>query len=92
MHYNSLLSSSYPSLCPPSSLPPDVAASVLGEDKFPVLHGWIARMRETKAVKETMLSVEAHVTFVKSAQTGNHDYSPADLSGKGLPIYTCKKD
>ena len=46
-------------------------------------------MRETKAVKETMLPVEAHVAIIKSLQT---DYSPADLSGKGLPIYTCRKD
>ena len=49
-------------------------------------------MRETKAVKETMLPVEVHVAIIKSFQTGKHDYSPADLSGKGLPIYTCRKD
>ena len=49
-------------------------------------------MRETKAVKETVLPVEAHVTFINSFKTGTHDYSPADLSGKGLLIYTCKED
>lgn len=83
------------SVDPPPPLPPlppsraDVAGPALGKDKFPVLYGWMERMKATKAVRESLLPVEAHLAVIEGLKAGKHDaYAPADLTGKGLHIYT----
>lgn len=66
--------------------------SVFSEDKFPAFYGWISQMKQTDAVKKTILSDEAHVAFIKGYQeTGKHDYSHADVTGEGVTIYTKKE-
>ena len=66
-------------------------ASAVNKDKFPLIFGWIFRMKENDAVKQSYLPPENHVAFIKSAtQSGKHDYSAADLTGKGVVIYTKK--
>ena len=48
-------------------------------------------MKQTDAVKKTLLPDEAHVAFIKGySESGTHDYSHADLTGKGVTIYTRK--
>ena len=50
-------------------------------------------MKQTDAVKKTILSDEAHVAFIKGVQeSGKHDYSHADVTGEGVTIYTKKQD
>ena len=66
-------------------------SQVVSEEKFPTLFGWIARMKQTAAVKAVLLSDEAHAALIKSYKgTGKHDYSSADRTGKGVTIYTKK--
>ena len=48
-------------------------------------------MKENDAVKQSYLPPENHLAFIKSyIQGGKHDYSAADLTGKGVVIYTKK--
>ena len=49
-------------------------------------------MSQTEAVKPSYLPPEAHLKVVKAFVSGEHDYSPADLTGKGVTIYTKKQD
>ena len=66
-------------------------AVIFPEDKFPILYGWISRMKQTDTVKKTSLPDEAYAAFFKSSsETGKHDYSHADVTGKGVTIYTRK--
>ena len=67
-------------------------SSVFSEDRFPTFFGWIGRMKQTDAVKKSMLTDEAHLAFIKSFKEGKHDYSHADLTGEGVTIYTKKQD
>lgn len=48
-------------------------------------------MSANDAVKQSYLSPEAHAAFVKSARAGSHDYSHADVTGKGITIYAKKE-
>ena len=49
-------------------------------------------MKEDRAVKQSLLSDEAHLAFIKgAADTGKHDYSHADRTGQGVTIYTRKE-
>ena len=49
-------------------------------------------MKENSAVKEVLLSDEAHAGFVKGIMdAGKHDYSHADRTGQGVTIYTRKE-
>ena len=49
-------------------------------------------MKETDAVKASLLSDEAHVAFIKGVvETGKHDYSSADRTGEGVTIYIKKE-
>ena len=49
-------------------------------------------MKQTDAVKKSMLPDEAHLAFIKSFKEGKQDYSHADLTGEGITIYTKKQD
>ena len=49
-------------------------------------------MKQTDAVKKSMLTDEAHLAFIKSFKEGKHDYGHADLTGEGITIYTKKQD
>ena len=67
-------------------------AEAVNKDKFPLLFGWIERMKEDDAVKQSYLPTENHLAFYKSFQNGgSHDYGTADLTGKGVNIYTKPK-
>ena len=49
-------------------------------------------MKENEAVKQSLLSDEAHAAFIKGfTDTGKHDYSTADRTGEGVTIYTKKE-
>lgn len=64
-------------------------AAAVNKDKFPLIFGWISRMKENDVVKQSYLPTENHVAFIKSfTQGGKHDYGAADLTGKGVVIYT----
>ena len=65
-------------------------AVLLPEADFPELQRYLAAMKETEAVKDSLLSDEAHLGFIKSSAAGNPDYGFADRTGKGLDIYTKK--
>ena len=65
-------------------------ASAVNKDKFPLIFGWISRMKENDAVKQSYLPPENHLAFIKSYIQGKDDYSTADLTGKGVVIYTKK--
>ena len=62
-------------------------------DKFPLVHDYISRMLQDAAVKKTALPPEKHLAFYKKMKEsdGQHDYSVADLEGKGVTIYTKKQ-
>ena len=64
------------------------------EEKLPLLHNYISRMLQDPPVKKTALAPEKHLAFYKSYSQpdGKHDYSVADLDGKGVTIYTRKED
>ena len=47
---------------------------ILPEEKFPNLTGWIARMRNVPAVKETLFDDQTHLAFFKSQATGQPNY------------------
>lgn len=67
--------------------------TLVNQQKQPVFYGWVARMHEVEAVKATSLSIETHVSFLKSAiDSGGtkHNYGVADQSGKGMKIYASK--
>ena len=81
--------SSYPSRLPGSSSV-EFAAVVKDED-FPEFNGWIERMKSTEAVKSSYQPTEAHLAFIKSVKGGVHDYSHADVTGKGITIYAKKE-
>ena len=62
--------------------------SVLTETNFPVLFGWISRMKEVEAVKKVALPDSAHFAFYKEyIETQKHNYAAADISGKGITVY-----
>ena len=64
------------------------ATSFLSESNYPILFGWISRMKEVEAVKKVALSDSAHLAFYKGyVGTGIHDYGTADISGKGITVY-----
>ena len=50
-------------------------------------------MLQDPAVKKTALPPEKHLAFFKTMKEtgGQHDYSVADLDGKGVTIYTKKQ-
>ena len=62
-------------------------------DKFPLFHDYISWMLQDEAVKKTALPPEKHLAFAKKMKEsdGQHDYSVADLDGKGVTIYTKKQ-
>ena len=62
-------------------------------DKFPLVHDYISQMLQDAAVKKTALPPEKHLVFYKKMKEsdGQHDYSVADLEGKGVTIYTKKR-
>ena len=65
------------------------------EDKFPLVHGYISLMLQDAAVKKVALPPEKHLAFYKGISDSGgqkHDYSVADLTGKGVTIYTRKQD
>lgn len=63
----------------------------ISEDQFPDFFGWIERMKANDAVKQSYSSPEAHAAFAKSVRAGSHDYSHADVTGKGITIYAKKE-
>ncbi len=64
----------------------------MNKDKFPVLFGWIDRMRENEIVKKTLLPTANHLTFFESVLGGGlGDFGAADLTGEGIKIYTRKE-
>ena len=67
-------------------------SSVFSEERFPTFFDWIGQMKQTDAVKKSLLPDEAHLAFIKSFKEGKHDYSHADLTGEGITIYTKKQD
>lgn len=68
-------------------------AAAVTADKFPLVHDYITRMLQDEAVKKTALPPEKHLAFYKKMKEsdGKHDYSVADLDGKGVTIYTKKQ-
>ena len=86
------LYSEFPLTEVPLYITPPVAATLLSDEEFPELKRYIAAMKETDAVKDSLLSDEAHLGFINSFKsgTGNHDYSFADRTGEGVDIYTKK--
>ena len=68
-------------------------AAAVTADKFPLVHDYITRMLQDEAVKKTALPPEKHLAFYKKMKEsdGQHDYSIADLDGKGVTIYTKKQ-
>ena len=67
-------------------------STAFSEDKFPLLHSYISHMFEDEAVKQTTFRPEQHLAFMMRMHElgGQHDYSLADMTGKGLIIYTKK--
>ncbi len=64
----------------------------VNKDKFPVLFGWIDRMRENEIVKKILLPTANHLAFLESFLSGGPgDYGAADLTGEGIKIYTRKE-
>ena len=78
---------------PPPPLPKIAFSAAVTADKFPLVHDYISRMLQDEAVKKTALPPEKHLAFYKKAKEsdGQHDYSVADLDGKGVTIYTKKQ-
>lgn len=67
-------------------------AEAVNKDKFPVLFSWIDRMKENEAVKKSILPIANHLAFLESVLSGGPgDYGTADLTGKGIEIYTRKE-
>lgn len=48
-------------------------------------------MKANDAVKQSYQPPEAHAAFAKSVRAGSHDYSHADVTGKGITIYAKKE-
>eukprot|EP00731_Ephydatia_muelleri_P001335 Em0001g1335a len=68
------------------------ATTFLSESNYPILFGWISRMKEVEAVKRVALPDSAHFGFYKGyVGTGQHDYGVADISGKGITVYAKEK-
>ena len=71
---------------------PSDLAGVFQKDKYPAFFGWISRMTANEAVKQSYRSPESHAAFIKTAkETGTHDYSHTDTTGKGVTIYARKQ-
>ena len=68
-------------------------AAAVTAGKFPLVHDFISRMLQDEVVKKTALPPEKHLAFYKKMKEsdGKHDYSVADLDGKGVTIYTKKQ-
>ncbi len=62
-------------------------------DEFPLDLDYISQMLQDAAVKKTALPPEKHLAFYEKIKEsdGQHDYSVADLDGKGVTIYTKKQ-
>jgi hypothetical protein len=74
------------------TLSPPELGSLVTKDKFPIFFEYLDHMKEDEAVKQSYLSTEAHIAFVKSYKAGVHDYSIADTKGTGITIYAKKED
>lgn len=55
-----------------------------------MLFGWLERMKKVDAIKQTYLAPDNHLAFLKSVKAGVHDYSAADVEGKGIKIHSSK--
>lgn len=76
--------------CHSSFLYTELSAQI-SEAQFPDFFGWIERMKANDAVKQSYSPPEAHAAFAKSVRAGSHDYSHADVTGKGITIYAKKE-
>jgi glutathione S-transferase len=61
------------------------------EEDFPEFFGWVERMKGVEAVRKSYQPPEAHLAFINSVKAGVHDYSHADVTGKGITIYAKKE-